>query len=379
MAGFNERKKVERELQLKKLNKFTEDFRNELNSILSVLEWTSESFEVLQKEKMVTCPLDSGHRLPSSSLSRHTEFCKWFKAGYTREEMEKAVPSSHFFYKTSTSVVPVLIDKKTQKDILLKAEQKGLLQGPSKAVLEDKDVPLTMERCVTELSPEERLAIYEHVVEKGKATNKPMAFRLEDLQMSFEKKDKAPENPKSELELLAELRDYKRRRVSYRSKNVHITKKSYTEKLRDVIENQTEYLKALREQEKKERDQHVTDVSVISNSKDDQCKDTSNNIRSTNSLGRHHKRNRDCSSCKERDRYHGSSGSNDRKRRRNSSRDERNSEEWDVSTSHSRRRGSQEKLELFSGSRSQEEKHNHSCEQSDFHKSGTIKRRQKIK
>ncbi|XP_022258778.1 U11/U12 small nuclear ribonucleoprotein 48 kDa protein-like, partial [Limulus polyphemus] len=87
MAGLNERKKVERELQLKKLNKFIEDSRNEFKSILSVLGWTSESLEVVQKEKIVACPLDSGHRLPASSLSRHTEFCKWFKAGYTREEM----------------------------------------------------------------------------------------------------------------------------------------------------------------------------------------------------------------------------------------------------------------------------------------------------
>lgn len=35
--------------------------------------------------------------------------------------------------------------------------------------------------------------------------------------------------PKSHLEIMAEMRDYKRRRQSYRAKNVHITKKSYTE------------------------------------------------------------------------------------------------------------------------------------------------------
>lgn len=37
------------------------------------------------------------------------------------------------------------------------------------------------------------------------------------------------DKPKSQLEILAEMRDYKRRRQSYRAKNVHITKKSYTE------------------------------------------------------------------------------------------------------------------------------------------------------
>ena len=42
------------------------------------------------------------------------------------------------------------------------------------------------------------------------------------------------ENPKSELELLAEQRDYKRRRQSYRAKNVHITKRTPIEVRRAV-------------------------------------------------------------------------------------------------------------------------------------------------
>lgn len=41
--------------------------------------------------------------------------------------------------------------------------------------------------------------------------------------------DDKQNEPKSHLELIAEMRDYKRRRQSYRAKNVHITKKSYTE------------------------------------------------------------------------------------------------------------------------------------------------------
>lgn len=41
--------------------------------------------------------------------------------------------------------------------------------------------------------------------------------------------DDSQKGPKSHLEILAEMRDYKRRRQSYRAKNVHITKKSYTE------------------------------------------------------------------------------------------------------------------------------------------------------
>ena len=41
--------------------------------------------------------------------------------------------------------------------------------------------------------------------------------------------DQGGERPTSKVELLAMLRDQKRRRQSYRAKNVHVTKKSYTE------------------------------------------------------------------------------------------------------------------------------------------------------
>lgn len=107
-------------------------------------------------------------------------------------------------------------------------------------------VPLTMERCFSELTPPERFAIYDHVVERGKATNKTSSVKLEDLQVNFEKKPTADEQrPPSQLELKSQMRDYKRRRQSYRAKNVHITRKTYTEILKEVIENQTEYLKQL--------------------------------------------------------------------------------------------------------------------------------------
>lgn len=107
-------------------------------------------------------------------------------------------------------------------------------------------MPLTMERCFSELTPAERFAVYDHAVERGKATNKTASVKLEDLQVNFEKKPNADEQrPPSELELKSQMRDYKRRRQSYRAKNVHITRKSYTEILREVIENQTDYLKQL--------------------------------------------------------------------------------------------------------------------------------------
>ncbi|XP_025409955.1 U11/U12 small nuclear ribonucleoprotein 48 kDa protein-like [Sipha flava] len=47
------------------------------------------------------------------------------------------------------------------------------------------------------------------------------------------------EKPKTELELLQEQRDLKRRRVAYRGKRVHTDRKSYIEVLREVVEGLT--------------------------------------------------------------------------------------------------------------------------------------------
>ena len=44
-----------------------------------------------------------------------------------------------------------------------------------------------------------------------------------------ENPDGTEEQAKSHVEVLAEMRDYKRRRQSYRAKNVHITKRSATD------------------------------------------------------------------------------------------------------------------------------------------------------
>merc|ERR1712071_349819 len=66
------------------------------------------------------------------------------------------------------------------------------------------------------------------------------------------KKDESLSGPKSHLEVLAEMRDYKRRRQSYRAKNVHITKKSYTEVIREVIDVHSVELSKLWQEEEPE-------------------------------------------------------------------------------------------------------------------------------
>lgn len=102
------------------------------------------------------------------------------------------------------------------------------------------EVPLNHKRFVCDLTQADRLALYDFVVEetKKKRSDSQIIENDSDLFVDLAAKvnqDNSRKSPKSYLEILAEVRDYKRRRQSYRAKNVHITKKSYTEVIRDVI------------------------------------------------------------------------------------------------------------------------------------------------
>ncbi|GFT60848.1 hypothetical protein TNCV_3615812 [Trichonephila clavipes] len=115
------------------------------------------------------------------------------------------------------------------------------------------DVPKTVDGSTLDLNLEQRLAIYDHIIKEAKKNNASESVTLEDLMFDFEKKKDQEDKPKSQLEILAEQRDYKRRRQSYRAKNVHITKKSYTEILKELIENQTNMLAFMQKQEASEK------------------------------------------------------------------------------------------------------------------------------
>ncbi|XP_078670048.1 uncharacterized protein LOC144910618 [Branchiostoma floridae x Branchiostoma belcheri] len=121
-------------------------------------------------------------------------------------------------------------------------------QAVSSASSEERSLPLRDE----ELTTAQKLAMHNYVVQQAsKVTNRTPAFSAEDssltadLAETVQKQDDDSKGPKSHLEILAELRDYKRRRQSYRAKNVHITKRSTTEVMRQVIETQMEMLEQM--------------------------------------------------------------------------------------------------------------------------------------
>ncbi|CAK6441432.1 unnamed protein product [Pipistrellus nathusii] len=225
---------------------FVESCGRTLEEVTSSLGWSLDLLdpgeEAAAEDEVVICPYDFNHHMPKSSLAKHMVSCRLRKLGYTKEEEDKMY-NSEFFYE-NMKIPSITLNKDSQTQIIKQART---------AVGKDDDyynqriysslpveVPLNHKRFVCDLTQADRLALYDFVIEetKKKRSDSQIIENDSDLFVDLAAKvnqDNSRKSPKSYLEILAEVRDYKRRRQSYRAKNVHITKKSYTEVIRDVI------------------------------------------------------------------------------------------------------------------------------------------------
>nr|XP_036301887.1 U11/U12 small nuclear ribonucleoprotein 48 kDa protein isoform X5 [Pipistrellus kuhlii] len=245
MAGepppVEERRRLQEELA-----GFVDSCRRTLEEVTSSLGWSLDRLdpgeEAAAEDEVVICPYDFNHHMPKSSLAKHMVSCRLRKLGYTKEEEDKMY-NSEFFYEN------------------MKIPSITLRIYSSLPV----EVPLNHKRFVCDLTQADRLALYDFVIEetKKKRSDSQIIENDSDLFVDLAAKvnqDNSRKSPKSYLEILAEVRDYKRRRQSYRAKNVHITKKSYTEVIRDVINVHMEELSHnwQEEQEKAQDDAEKT-------------------------------------------------------------------------------------------------------------------------
>ncbi|XP_075069137.1 U11/U12 small nuclear ribonucleoprotein 48 kDa protein [Mixophyes fleayi] len=224
---------------LRELKDFTERCRGRLTELLQELGWEQETTG--GEQETAVCPYDANHRMPRSSLEKHVVICRRRNLGYNKEEAE--VYDSKFFYEKA-KVTSISLDKDKQFEIIQDA--KNSAPSTSEDGSWDKreyssspvEVPLNHKRAICDLTSADRLAIYDYVLQETKkqrsVAEKNESDLFEDLTSKINQDDEQ-KCPKSHLEIMAEMRDYKRRRQSYRAKNVHITKKSYTEIIRDVI------------------------------------------------------------------------------------------------------------------------------------------------
>ncbi|KAM6186572.1 U11/U12 small nuclear ribonucleoprotein 48 kDa protein [Rhynchocyon petersi] len=256
---LEERRRLQEDLE-----EFVESSFRTVEEVITSLGWSLDQLDPGEEEavenEVVICPYDSSHRMPESSLAKHLVSCRLRKRDYTKEE-ENEMYNPEFFYE-NVNVPSITLNKDLQLQIIKQARTADGKDGDSsnQRIYSSLpvDVPLNHKRFVCDLTQADRLAIYDFVVDetKKKRSSSQIIENDSDLFVDLAAKinqDNSQKCPKSYLEILAEVRDYKRRRQSYRAKNVHITKKSYTEVIRDVINVHMEELSS-QWQEEQEKD-----------------------------------------------------------------------------------------------------------------------------
>ncbi|XP_043912287.1 U11/U12 small nuclear ribonucleoprotein 48 kDa protein [Protopterus annectens] len=231
---------------LRELTDFTESCRQTLDNVFTTLGWKEDyhKFRHVAQEDYAVCPCDGHHKIPKSSLEKHQKMCKLRMLGYTKEEEEEMYEPSFFYEKAN--IPTVVIDKDLQYNIISQAKanapriKEGSTFCQSDYSSAPVEVPQNHKHAICDLTTADRLAVYEYVVAENKRRKSKQSSIENDRDLYVDltaklKQEDGSKAPKSHLELIAEMRDYKRRRQSYRAKNVHITKKSYTEVIRDVI------------------------------------------------------------------------------------------------------------------------------------------------
>ncbi|KAJ9589041.1 hypothetical protein L9F63_017685 [Diploptera punctata] len=161
-------------------------------------------------------PLNNEHYVPKDKLERHIASCSWRMEGYH----DDAVPLPESSCTDGSSIV---IDKELQTAIIKEelAKDTSLKTGIPAMGLDNRPIPKTADRLISDFTVDERRILYDYKEEK--------------------------ERPKTYLERLAAERDAKRRKVG---KKVHTNRKSQIEVcisysnlgtiLREVIQNQME-------------------------------------------------------------------------------------------------------------------------------------------
>ncbi|XP_043258800.1 U11/U12 small nuclear ribonucleoprotein 48 kDa protein-like [Colletes gigas] len=215
----------QREGQYQNLKDFTEKVHQDIMDITSVVGWTVESIETDNDNRLV-CPYDSSHRIGKDILDQHLEFCQWKQEGYN----EFDVPLSESMLP-SCSPFSIKLDASLQNKILQEAREKD---PTMKVGLGERLVPRTSDRIFSDFTCDERKVLYEYVVSNTVKTDIGHDI-TDERSLKCQNKDKKL----SFLELLVQERNLKRRRAKHRG--VHTNKKSHTEILREVINQQMEF------------------------------------------------------------------------------------------------------------------------------------------
>ncbi|CAJ0863960.1 369_t:CDS:2 [Entrophospora sp. SA101] len=195
---------IDKEELIKSYEKQLSDYDKEFNELLKELSWEIESLEIKQKVFLQVFYLFNfiAHKFPEKSYDEHYKKCELKHHGIRNERgVKRKLPSSKFFYQNASSVVSF---------------EKGFSNigvGSS-------------------LSVDQRLEEYTKIIELADKIRSENNQLNNDPYKNFDEIWDAIQKMK---ELLAEQRDYKRRRRSYRAKNIRITQRTPTQVHHDLI------------------------------------------------------------------------------------------------------------------------------------------------
>ncbi|CAH0718686.1 unnamed protein product, partial [Brenthis ino] len=249
---------------LSELRDYIDKIDNEVTMILQSLQWDRNT--LLQAKETVVCKYDSNHIIPIEKIQKHEEKCSIKSKGYSQEDIllpEPLDPSACTLVKFTSDNINDIIENAAKCDPLFKkvsTESTGLGISNKKSNLcytkvffinifdnfikntlkrniyskkghRDESEPLTLERLQATYTADERRAIHDAVV-----STMPSFHDLSDLILPSEQAGSV-DKQKSRQQVLAELRDMKRRRTRYR---VAVPTRNYSHVLRQVISTQME-------------------------------------------------------------------------------------------------------------------------------------------
>ncbi|XP_045064330.1 U11/U12 small nuclear ribonucleoprotein 48 kDa protein [Coregonus clupeaformis] len=323
---------------LEELTEFTENCHRQLNELLETLGWRQDLDNGSVQEPMEVCPYDPNHRVPSRSMERHKATCQLSQMGYSHEEQAEMYDPSVCY--ENANITSFTMDKHTQQQVILQARASAPpirtegLYSQSEYSTDPSEVPQNHKRAICDLTMADRLALFDHVTrEASQQKDQAGATNNEDLYVDLVaklKKGNDQNEHKSHLELMAEMRDYKRRRQSYRAKNVHNTKKSYTEVIREVINVHSVELSSQWKEERKEEvreSKHAPHRRMSEDRRSASTESRQSHVSSRDGHGSHHKRHRNTERSKDPSPEQSQERSREKESKRKRKRDSRSPDE----------------------------------------------------
>ncbi|XP_063378593.1 RNA-binding protein 25-like [Cydia fagiglandana] len=212
-----------RRTELLELSSYIQTVDNDVTMILQSLQWDRR--HLIEAAPLISCKYDRNHRVPQDKMEAHEKECYLRSLGYSKEDLLLPEPldvNAKTLVTLSKNDVQNIIEYAAKVDPTFKKGRGS--KDPSE---------LSLERLQRTYSADERRAIHDAVVSAA-----PSCHDLSELALPSGDGETQNTKAKSRAEIIAELRDMKRRRAKYRGA---VKTRNYSDELRSVIATQMEH------------------------------------------------------------------------------------------------------------------------------------------